>query len=758
MAGPEKEILTSTTEDYDNQREHDQILKEYHSKGNIFKSRYDFTATSFVIPATGGFTQRSITLKETSCKYKKLIFLVIYSAYYEYFFTDEYPQNVKDSFPATSRFVVDYLNSYSFEVGNEIKFFRSYEAYRINQHNVLPSSTGLATLLSWIRLVSTIHTYTANLEQWQTNYLARAALIRALSNAGYKRNQTTLTSWFTFSTWLRRDDQGVGHHLYSKLASPKALTTSFTATVTAALNEIQMAKEALINLFVEQKVKPFDFPTVIENEESVNRSRLWVVRNHKINQLRILRSLYHQHRSRDKHLHLAMTLVIKEMVIPKYYDEVRNKFFSRGSGEEFETSNCLVTQKFSTHKNESLFGSRFLSELVEFIDHRPEQNADKPKSVAEQAIFSWLMAYQTVQPSDIYKLTLGDFRLVRRVNGRVTHIDLEYFKGRAKTIYQVRTLEVKTLLGSVILRYIQDLSDLSSCDKRKKLITNDKLFQAGSNKLFDLCDNEIADRVNANLVKEKASPVFIKSMIALIKNGVRFTRKLSYTVSYDQYRNDNEFKCQKGLFSLTAIKNSSVHSRSDTFTPTQLLNFHSHTDTIERDWYLTEDNEEWLNNAGLITRAVMNDLMANLYRASSAEIADFNSEFSRTLSVIANKKTHMLSQMKLVTREAKGESNHLGLVEEGAKLEGDFPDTIYLLNTPETVFKLLNYQRQVRENSHLLIQASPEFLLFTVLPTVEWIEELFDKKAFSEVTMKKGRKMFSRYADEVPPLFQNHIR
>lgn len=736
--------------------DHDDIRKEYEAQKPVQPVRYNPKSTSFVVPATAGRLQRTITLEKTDCEYKKLIYSAIYSAYYQYFFTDDYPPSTKQQFLTIAPTIVTYLNAYVFTEGREIGFFRSYEAYRINEDKVLPQSTGLASLVSWIVLVSSINAYSKNLLYWQIKFFKSVSKIRSLGNTDYDSRQVTLTDWFGFSTWLRRGDVGVGHELYCKLASPKALVNSFVATITVALNEIQFAKDALIKFFKENEVSPSEFSQKKKKDDFKDRyDYRQYIAIHKKDQLNKLRDIFHASENKDRYVKLAMALVIREFVQADSYEYMLQKFFNNETLNRIKKSNGRAICMISTHDNETLIGSRLLAELAEYASLSDRLNVDKPKSIAEQMIFSWLMAYQTVQPTDILKLKLIDFTFVKRVNGQVTHISLEYFKGRANTIHQVKTLETKTLLGSVVLKYIQDITSESKEDRNKSLVTNFNTFQVTVKKLFEFCDSDIVDSINVNLEKEKVSPVFLKSMLAIIRNGKRYSPKGK--ISSGEYFLSGDLKCRKNLFTLTAIKNSSVHSRSDTFTPTQLINYHSHSNTVEKMFYLTISNEEWLNNAGLITRAVMQDLSANLYRASLNERREFNSEFTHAAEIITNKKNDFLSKVKMYTGKEQGEVNNLGLAKRPVVPDTDFADTIYLLDSPETVFKLINYLDQVKKNHQLLAIASSEFLLFTVLPTVEWIEELFDRKSFSKEAISHGRSLFNQHGSNLPPLFQNQI-
>jgi hypothetical protein len=730
------------------------ILEEFEAKKPFKYIKLDPHSTSFLIPQVGPRLQKVITLEETECEYKKLVFNVIKTAFHHFFMTENNPPSVKINFITNMPNIVEYLNSYTFLEGKEINFFKSYESFRINKDKIKPASTGLLTLLKCVKLVSALNSFIKDLSSWQRKFINSAAQIKILGWDRGDAEQITLTDWFSVSTWLRRDDVGVGHETYSKLASPKALVNSFVATITAELNDIQLAKDALINFFRVNKIKSSDYP--LEKIETKSDDR-YAFREERVLQrnstLNKLRKLFSNDESKDKHLRLAMILVLREFVTPHSIEHMKERFFNNKvlKRTKKDKDNSLVL--IGTQQKESLFGSRFLNEVAEYASLPDGNNIDKPKSFAEHVIFSWLMAYQTVQPSDIKKLKLKDFKFVRRNNCRVTHIDLEYFKGRANTIHQVRMLETRSLLGSVILKFIQGFVPESKEDKNKNITLDYKCDWLTVNRIFEFCE-EIPDSIHCSLIREKASPVFIKSILLIIRNGIKFNPKGD--MSYEGYIVNGDLNCQKKTFSLTAIKNSSIHSRSDTFTPTQLINYHSHSNDVERKHYLSESNEEWLNRSGLITRAVMQDLTTNLYRASKSDRVIFNSEFTYAIETITKKKNDILVQMKMITGAQSGDVNHLGLLKKVDRQEDD-ADTIYMLDTPETLLKLLHYLDQVKENHHLLATSSSEFLLFTVLPTAEWIEELFDKKLFSKKSMTDGRNMYKKFKAHLPPLFKNQI-
>jgi hypothetical protein len=734
------------------------ILKEFNAKQPIKDIPFNQQTTSFILPGYDGRNEKIIRLEDTSSPHKKLIFSMIYTAFYQIFVLEDRAKSQKAEMHTYAQIVTRYLNSYFFESGKEINFFKDFEATRINIDKV--SRTGLQVLLKWLKAASEFDRFIIG-ATWQTHFIDSAEELKALGESDVQ--QTTLTDWFGYSTWLRQDDLGVGHELYSRLASPKALVKSFIATVTVQLNEIQSAKEALVEFITANKIEPADFPLISKKDDQTKEEHTriqYAAFNETLNKFRELyhkrlEGIYADQETDSRNLKLAMQFVIREFVFSRCFERVEADFFANKPLTISKKTDGRPEYMYKTGAQDALFGLRFLNELARYVKSGNDPMIDKPKTIAEQTIFSWLMAHQTVQSSDIPKLRLKDFYFVRRNSGRITHIDLEYFKGRTRALHQVQTLETSSLLGTVILRYIEDFSCASKEGKDKKLIDKTNTGQTVLNKMFESCGFEIRECIDENLKREKVSPVFIESMLAILRKGIRIDFKGQRVSDYTE---NCERRVPRYCFSLSAIKNSSIHARSDTFTPTQLLNYHSHTDKTEKQSYLSPSNEEWLNRSGLITRAVMNDIRGNLFRASDSDRVMFNSEFTRAVETINTKKNDVLARMKLITGKQEGQISELGFLKNSNSTEGEVSDTIYLLDTPETVVKLMHYRAEAERLHHLLLASAPEFLLFTVLPTTEWIEALFDKKSFSKLSVDQGQTLFRKFKEHLPPLFQNQIR
>ena len=371
-----------------------------------------------------------------------------------------------------------------------------------------------------------------------------------------------------------------------------------------------------------------------------------------------------------------------------------------------------------------------------------------PVCEAESLLFTWLMAYQTVQSSDIPKLTFADFRFSRHVNGKVTYIECEYFKGRANGLHRVKALSMKEDIGRAVLRYIKDVSafSLKSRQLTKKFNSAQLGLQSPTGRLLRLLhESSLREKITKNLNSQGVTSVFLDASMALMENGV-FKRREFFDAQCDR-------TIVEEFFGPSLIKTTAVYARSDNFDPTTLLNDRSHSDTTERMSYLTPHNLEWVNSCGRVTRTVMNDIAINLFRPSESDKQIFNSEFTNAIDGIKLRTEDTLSRMKVITKKVNGHINEFGIVKTSSRIEGDLPDSIYVEDSPHTIMKLLHFLKQLEEKHHLLRECSPEFLFFTALPTAEWIEVLFDDKKFSTASIKEGNSLYEKYRNDLPPHF-----
>ena len=181
-----------------------------------------------------------------------------------------------------------------------------------------------------------------------------------------------------------------------------------------------------------------------------------------------------------------------------------------------------------------------------------------------------------------------------------------------------------------------------------------------------------------------------------------------------------------------------------------MINRNSHSNQTEKKHYLTQDNEEWINSSGRITRSVMFDLINNVFALdfSSAkdektfkqEVANFNFEFRSISHSISSKSEDMLARLQVVTEQQRGRISEVGVMSYSAKPLMQFAP-IYILDSPVTVCKMRNYLYEFSNSYKKLLRQNPDYFYQTVLPTVEWMERVISTKLSPE-SIKKGDALF----------------
>jgi hypothetical protein len=512
------------------------------------------------------------------------------------------------------------------------------------------------------------------------------------------------------------------------------------------LIQIQLAKDALIAFLRDSRFTIAELPhlKVRGDFESANDYKIHIQATQRsfFNYLH-LKLITNSNLTSE--LHLAIELIVHSNIHERHRaNALRDVIDKKGLVVLKGAQNCFIGKRHSG------FHLTFIKDLVEYIENPISAGYSVPVCEVEQLYFTWLMSCQTVQPSDIFKLTLSDFKFVRRVNGNITHIESDYFKGRANTYHQLNTLKTANDAGKAVLRYISDVTGMEN--KRTYLVPKlSTAYIVSGHGLIGwsvmLCANtSISTILEKKYLSQKITPVFIEAFGALINKG------LTKRKSERRGMNNCETLVTRNFFGLASIKTSAVYAQSDTFDPTTLFNYNSHTDKTERLSYLTPHNEEWQNSCGKITRAVMRDLSVNLFRASQHDREIFNSEYSHAAELIKARSNEVLASMKIVTQKRDGRIDQLGILRNN-HIEADLPDTIYLQDSPETVMKLKHYLDEVKSKQSMLKKSSPEFLLFTVLPTTEWIETLFEQKSFTKASLISGEALYVKYRAQLPPLF-----
>ena len=728
--------------------EQDRITTELNAKRNVSKLPYNPRTTRITVPKVLQNPSFTLILVNENCHYKNLIFSALNAAYYLYFITDEFTENRKERF-IFARHLWDFLKNHTINKSNRALLFREFESWRVKVKGVKTQSTGLKWLNLFLQDALALDDFTATLTQSDVYYLH--GLTETMPAPPDEVDAVNLNNWFTKYTWLRRDDIGIGHELYTRLSSPRMLMSSFRVTVENTLLHIQVCKDALIEFFQHIQLSPDALTgSSLLKKKDVSQKQFQVnTFQTKAVIFSMLADALDKLDEQPETLNAALELLVFSHCNPRFRADTLENLKTNSPLNYSIKEKGKTALRYNSLLNIGLFDFDFLGELA--ITAKKSQNGPRKMPVCkiEKLLFSWLMAYQTVQASDIPKLRLSDFKFVRRANGHITHIECDYWKSRAESVHQIKTLSSKEPIGQAVLRYLEDVTAFTDLSIRLTEPIKYQNLSSGSliGKLMLLCDEtSIKNKLMAKYQEQSISQVFISAMTTLIRNGVNPKTQKARLEKSDTLTSE-------AFFGLSQIKTSAVYTKSVTFDPTTLLNLNSHTDKTERVNYLNKNNEDWHNRCGRVTRAVMSDITINLFRASNSDKELFESEFTNAIETIKQRSNDTLMRMKLITEKASGRVDELGFYKTIQPINGMLPDVLYLEDSPETVLKLTHYLTELERKYTILLKSAPEFLFTTALPTAEWIECLFDNKQFSNESFKQGQALYHRYTDILPPHF-----
>lgn len=718
--------------------------KEFKLNQSIRSINFNANNSTVVIPADYRPKGENIFPCNNTNKCVVLIMRCLSAAAYTIYQTDDVAISTPKAFADRVPAFLSWLKTFDITDSNQIQVIKKFEEYRVNVEGLTPQGSSASNIIGFLRNGLECTEFYSTLSDIEINLLN--ALVETKLAVKAQAKQHTLTGWFSPHTWLRREDIGIGNELFNHLASPKTLIKSFSVICACSLININKQKYQLIKLIREKGIKSRDLE-IPYDRESIRTN----LAHHHAHILNVLNENY------VEEAQCALKTIFHDFTYEDSRKQSLEKLGGRKSIEPY-TNDKTVTSTIESCS--PTFDINMIQALCKYVESN-DANKHVPMMEAEYWLFTWLMAWQMIQATDIPRLTLRNFRFLRKNNGIATHIECEYYKTRAKVEHTPPMLEVSSIQGEAIHRYLNDKTNsfAKSC-MDEQLVTKRKYCDfpitenANLGKLFSLMTStHFKALIGTSLQKNGASSVFMNAIEALQNNGIEHDdNKLTRT----EYIAQTKLTVPALIFSSSHIKTTSVHSRSDLFNPTQLFNYNSHSDETERRHYLSEENEEWLNNCGRITRAVMQDLVTNVLRPSNDLV--FNSEFTRATECIDSRAKDSLVRMKLITNKTEG-----AIVDDLGKISGlDFddqvPGAVYVHDAPETVMKFKQYLSQVKRKYKRLVKSAPEFLLFSVCPTCEWIENLFDKKKFSKKSITQGEQLFLQYGEHLPELFEAQLR
>jgi hypothetical protein len=730
--------------------EEQQLLVSFSSSRPV--TAIALTPTRIVLPEGYGIRQ-SDNVFECSNEHvdAKLLFSCMASALHD---VCTHPKNYAPSklrsMSGAVQTFIPWLNTHTINGRNRATIVKDFETFRVNECKVEPQSSQALATLSALNVGLAVKWFGDKLLQSETAYLRHIVDKTKLSKKSVSK-QTTLTYYFGQLQWIR---EYMDNDLFNRVASPKTLMASFSITVATLMLEAQRLLDELESYCINHQITT-DMLTIERTYKQESGHQRALIR-HLINFFC---------KGYNDESPACIKVMLFDMSNPSAYSDNLRRL---------ECGKVLVSKAFQSDSVGTITQvcALFNYDTVLAVVKRAEQKqlgatdiAPMPVTPLEQMCFIWLMAWQAVQPMDIAKLKKSDFRFMERTDKTVTHVSCVYYKSRAHDYKETPMLAVSDVEGEAVNSYIQR-KNLSN-DDSTALVSLPNLCDSTAcgtttffMQIFDLASFPVIyTKILFELGKRKATSVMLDSVNAMMSHGTIYSYRREKDTSLETFRAQAKNPLPLNWFGLEAIKNSAVHSRSDKYRIGHLVNYNSHDNVTEGDSYMTAENQEWLNNCGRVARSVMNDLAINVLSPSSDLV--FNGDFTQALEVINDKKNDVLSRLKLVTNTT-GEANELGMLKGHIPDdEDDYPDTLYLLDTAETYVQMKHYLAQGLKHYKQLLMGNPVFLEYTVLPTSEWIEVVFNAsnlkqtngKGFSHKTVKAGEVMYKTYQTHLPQLF-----
>ncbi|ANQ22401.1 hypothetical protein BA893_12205 [Vibrio natriegens] len=719
------------------------LSSEFKKKQPIASLALPFSVRSISIPKTDiGHAAYTLSMTDTEDSDKTIIYKAMIAAYNYAFFDKSAALSASRQFSSEAKPFIEWLNAHKIE--NRYEALKLYETDRMDElenHGGCSPLTRLKAVLGYA-----IESESLRKELSSDEYAYLIELRKTKPTPNLNKSQKSIASYFGASDWLRRNDIGIGSELYSALASPNLSVRSLSLTAATIILEMKVYKDELYTLI--KNIGP-QLSHWLSIESKDRRSEKCKAVG---NIIYLMLSAYHKQDNPTNALKAALeTFILSNANSLAAYSTISSALKSQDECDSLflnkERDKVKVNVDFTVLHSSAFLDGSLLS--IEWIKRVLKDDSSKAMTNVEGLMFAWLMASLTVQPTDIPKLRHSDFRLMK-VGGRVTNIECEYFKGRAKVFHTTRSLSARAPEGKALLKLLEQQDEGLPFFIKQDLVISNKInaFFGVFNALLQISD--LSEKLEAAHEKQQLPNLMPQAICALVSNGIHSKNVVnSYQrIAIEERRTlvaQSQSPCQSGIFGLQAIKNSAVHAFSDPYTLNYLINRNSHLNQTEKVSYLTEENEEWMNSSGRITREVMLDLIQNVFNLNfdqdnEEQVAAFNSEFMAVTDLIAYKHEEMNARLRVVTGQEKGRVNEVGVMALSDQKENEALSPIYVSDNPITVLKMHNYLHEFKKNYKKLLSHNPDHLFKTVMPTVEWLEDTLPK--MSKASQRKGREQF----------------
>lgn len=582
--------------------------------------------------------------------------------------------------------------------------------YRVNVAKVKSQSTNVNPVALVIRKGLNHASFSSE----QITYL-RATLRNKPRTAKKKRKQVALSDYFLDLAWFRT--YLTDSELY-ELTNQKNLIGSFTTSVAVLLIQIIETKRYLADI-------EFKKPTT-EHVELSKRSQ--------------------QKKHIEALLECATPLAIekKTQFIKLFQVDVINQALHIDLNKKLDESHFQNTA--------------FLSEPNTY--HAPDilayEHLNKP-SIFEQCLASFLLAAQAIQPTNIKSLCAGNIIEVKNNRQETIQVYLKYYKTRAAQAKMTPYLNYRnSSVAQALVSYKSYFSEQSSFLFDAEFNPGALVHYTPSSKTRTLVSRFINalriydSEIKSALRRAGSTNIFSKCFEILSEKGGMSDSewwtsiaKQSGSRSYARYKADVENYLPNCFFRLGAIKTSAIYANADQFNQNSTQNFNSHSNATELRHYLNDQNQDWQDRNGQVTRLVFNDMQSYAFRPSDHPAIDSVAQLvERTSIQKAAESDQRVPNLKGYIASSMGERS------EGIER--------IVIDSGETVVVLKHYIEQAHRFSKELLHSNKVFFESQVLPNIEWAETILAQKLPPQ-TVRKGVELYRKIKHKLPNLFTQKI-
>lgn len=584
------------------------------------------------------------------------------------------------SYDKQIKYFVQWLNlpESDLSMANRYEYLDSYVAYTVHEKG--KKNSGITHIKACIK---------HGLEDGELDdrevYYLRHLLKLSKRSVRPKTEPYTLTDWLSVE-WLRDE---IGEQKFLLLESPARVFVSFRITIGVTLLYLLEGRNQWEAIFPEAPTR-------------CTANKWWPKWNAQI--LRAVRLTKHPKSSTLSHL-LAID------------------FTSQTKRFDIEGLESISASSFQYWQKPVVFGAQFHDRYSDL----------------EQLLASWLAACEAIQPNDVYKLRKCDYAMEYNERGRLLLLQSNYYKGRSGQYKSPKVLMASDCWTKAFYQYMERFDSFETLIERngRSQVSFPSLgMNAKTNtevnfllRLWQL--PSVQKRLAEEFNRAGASSIFVDAMLGLENGDSSIASK---RCSVGDYKSNYRKPLPALLFTLTHIKTTAIQANSDAYRDSDLINHHSHSSSVERISYLTDENKEWVNQCGRITRLVLHDLQNSVYKPSLERFQKKARELDLKTKVV-----QVTDSNDAVIRQSLNYSLQFFSEDEFLVVSDDIGTALYFIH----------YLDQAESNFNRLLCVTPKFVEQTLIIQIEWMTRTLQKMSCAS----EAHRLYPSYKSHLPSMF-----